>query len=43
MEISGRMIRERLKIGEPVRYFLPNAVYEIILEKDFYNSKNQGK
>ncbi|MGB7093456.1 MAG: nicotinate-nucleotide adenylyltransferase [Anaerolineales bacterium] len=43
MEISGRMIRERLKIGEPVRYFLPNAVYEIIIEKDFYNSKNQGK
>lgn len=42
MEISGRMIRERLKFREPVRYFLPKAVYEIILEKDFYNSSNQG-
>ena len=43
MEISGRMIRERLKIGEPVRYFIPKEVYEIILEKDFYNSKNKGQ
>jgi len=40
MEISGRMIRDRLKFGQPVRYFLPDAVHEIILEKELYNFKN---
>jgi len=40
LEISGRMIRDRLKFGQPVRYFLPDAVYEIIREKELYNFKN---
>lgn len=38
LEISGRVIRERLKNGKPVRYFLHPKVYEIILDKNYYRS-----
>jgi nicotinate-nucleotide adenylyltransferase len=43
LEISGRMIRDRLKFGQPVRYFLPDAVHELIREKELYNFKNQRR
>jgi len=36
IEISGRTIRKRIKTGGPVKYFLPEAVYQIILEKNLY-------
>ena len=36
LEISGTQIRERLKHGEPVRYFLPPAVHQIIIDKNLY-------
>ncbi len=36
IEISGRMIRNRLRNGKPVRYFLPRSVYQIIQEKNLY-------
>jgi len=40
LEISGRMIRDRVKFGQPVRYFLPDTVHEIIREKELYKFKN---
>lgn len=36
LEISGRMVRKRLENGRPVRYFLPPAVYEMILSRQLY-------
>ena len=36
IEISGKMIRKRLKSGDPVRHFLPDNVYQIILENQLY-------
>jgi len=36
LEISGRLIRKRLRLGEPVRYFLPDEVYRIIKAKNLY-------
>lgn len=33
LEISGSLIRKRLRHGEPVRYFLPERVYQIIKSK----------
>jgi nicotinate-nucleotide adenylyltransferase len=36
LEISGSQIRARLRVGEPVRYFLPERVYEIILAERLY-------
>jgi nicotinate-nucleotide adenylyltransferase len=36
IEISGKMIRKRLKAGDPVRHFLPDKVYQIILENQLY-------
>lgn len=42
LEISGRMIRSRLKSGQPVRYYLPDAVHELIREKGLYKINNQG-
>ncbi|MBK5107461.1 MAG: nicotinate (nicotinamide) nucleotide adenylyltransferase [Anaerolineales bacterium] len=36
IEISGRGIRKRLHTGDPVRYYLPGAVYQIIQEKGLY-------
>ena len=36
IEISGRAIRNRLRNGKPVRYFLPGGVYQIIQEKNLY-------
>jgi nicotinate-nucleotide adenylyltransferase len=38
LEISSSEIRQRLAEGRPVRYFLPPAVYRLILERDFYNT-----
>ena len=34
LEISGSLIRKRLRLGEPVRYFLPEGVYQIIKSKN---------
>ncbi len=42
LEISGRMIRNRLRSGQPVRYYLPDAVHELIHEKGLYKVNNQG-
>jgi len=36
IEISGKMIRQRLKTGGPVKYFLPDTVYRKIKEKGLY-------
>lgn len=36
LEISATDIRRRIKNGEPYRYFLPHAVYEIIVERELY-------
>jgi nicotinate-nucleotide adenylyltransferase len=38
LEISGRLIRNRLRLGQPVRYFLHDEVYKIIKAKNFYRS-----
>ena len=38
LEISGTQIRERLKHGEPVRYFLPPAVYQMIIDQNIYHT-----
>ena len=38
LDISGTQIRERLKNGEPTRYFLPPAVYQMIIDKNLYHS-----
>ncbi len=35
LEISGSLIRKRLRLGEPVRYFLPDGVYQIIKSKKY--------
>jgi nicotinate-nucleotide adenylyltransferase len=35
LEISGSLIRKRLRLGEPVRYFLPDGVYKIIKSKKY--------
>ncbi len=36
IEISGKMIRHRLKTGGPVKYFLPEPVYRMIKDKGLY-------
>lgn len=36
MEVSSRMIRERVKKGQSIRYFLPEAVRNYIIEHGFY-------
>jgi nicotinate-nucleotide adenylyltransferase len=38
LEISGSEIRRRVGIGQPVRYFLPPKVYQIIQAKQLYRS-----
>lgn len=40
IEISSSEIRERLKTGSPVRYFLPPRVHQIIQTKRLYQSAN---
>lgn len=36
IEISSREIRRRIRVGEPVRYFLSKAVYQIIRDSNLY-------
>lgn len=36
MEVSSRMLRERVKEGQSIRYFLPEAVRNYIKEHGFY-------
>ena len=36
LDISGSEIRKRLRIGNPVRYFLPPVVYQLIEAKQYY-------
>ena len=38
LEISGTQIRDRIKHGEPVRYFLAPAVYQIISDQKLYQT-----
>jgi nicotinate-nucleotide adenylyltransferase len=38
LEISSSEIRQRLADGRPVRYFLPPAVYRLIIERNYYQS-----
>lgn len=38
LEISGTQIRDRIKHGEPVRYFLAPAVYQIIRDQKLYQT-----
>jgi nicotinate-nucleotide adenylyltransferase len=39
LEISGSEIRERLRTGKPVKYFLPREVHQLIKHKQYYQSK----
>jgi nicotinate-nucleotide adenylyltransferase len=41
LEISSRQIRHRAENGEPFRYYLPRAVYELILEMKLYREKEE--
>jgi len=41
LEISGNEIRARLKTGEPVRYFLPAEVFQIIEAKKYYQTRKE--
>ena len=36
IEISGKMIRHRLRTGSPVKYFLPEPVFWMIKDKGLY-------
>ena len=36
LEVSSRMLRERVKKGQSIRYFLPEAVRSYIIEHGFY-------
>lgn len=38
LEISGSQIRKKIRLGEPVKYYLPDKVYRIIESKNLYNS-----
>lgn len=38
LEISSTEIRHRLADGRPVRYFLPPAVYQLILQHHYYHN-----
>lgn len=38
LQISAREIRRRVASGEPVRYYLPQRVYEIILNRGLYQA-----
>ena len=37
IEISASEIRRRIGAGQPVRYFLPQAVYDLILKQKLYH------
>jgi nicotinate-nucleotide adenylyltransferase len=39
LEISARDIRSRIASGAPFRYFLPEAVYQVITERGLYGFK----
>lgn len=39
IEISASAIRERIKLGEPVKYYLPAGVFELIQEFGLYKDK----
>ncbi len=41
LEISSRQIRNRAENGEPFRYYLPQAVYQLILEMKLYQEKEE--
>ncbi len=36
IEISASEIRRRVRLGQPFRYFLPPAVYDLILEENLF-------
>jgi nicotinate-nucleotide adenylyltransferase len=36
IDISGQIIRQRMKAGMPIRYMLPDAVYQYIHEHQLY-------
>ena len=38
LQISSSEIRRRVASGEPVRYYLPRGVYEIILDRGLYQA-----
>ncbi len=40
LEISSRRIRKKILNGEPVKYYLPDEVYEIIISKNYYSSND---
>lgn len=37
LEISGRLIRNRINTAQPVRYYLPERVYKLIVSKGYYD------
>jgi nicotinate-nucleotide adenylyltransferase len=38
MEISSSELRQRIASGKPFRYYLPPAVYDLIVERGYYRS-----
>jgi nicotinate-nucleotide adenylyltransferase len=40
IEVSGSEIRERVALGKPVRYFLPENVYHYILNHKLYQNQD---
>lgn len=39
IEISASEIRRRARLGEPIRYFIPPPVYDLILERKLYQGE----
>jgi len=36
LDISSGLIRQKIAAGQPFRYYLPAAVYELILRRGLY-------
>lgn len=41
MEISSSFIRRAIRQGKDVRFYMPQGIYEDILESNFFNAENQ--
>jgi nicotinate-nucleotide adenylyltransferase len=39
IEISASEIRRRARLGQPIRYFIPPPVYDLILERKLYQGE----
>jgi nicotinate-nucleotide adenylyltransferase len=43
LEISGKLIRKRILHAQPFRYFLPERVYQLIIENGYYEFGGENK